>query len=54
MLEFDDQIHIAGLLAGFSRERAEQSDPLDSELGGELRLVLPHALEDGFLGEAAE
>src|SRR3954452_14445153 len=45
-LELDHQIDVAGLLGGLSRERAEQADPPDPELGGELRVALPQEAED--------
>src|SRR6185436_690896 len=52
-LELDDQVDVAGLLGGLLRERTEQPDSLDPELGVELRVAFPEELEDGLLGQAA-
>ncbi len=52
MLELNDKVDVAGGLGSVSREGAEQSDPLNPELSGELRVALPEAAEDGLFGEA--
>jgi len=52
-LELDDQIDVTGLLGRLFREGADQSNPLDPELGSELGVAFPQAVEDGLLGQAA-